>query len=245
MKKLLSTILLLSLSVPAYADDDGCYYKTVKVCPLKHKAKPKPAPVVVLPVESPACPPVLAPIVVEKVKTVEKKVFVPVKACPICPPEGPVVVGGHAALGLGVRDPYVSGMLGLRLRFPQAWLGLEVFSALQYGVGFQGLVYVYQGPVVKVHVIDPGVLVTGSPFSYLGEKDVHRRVDLLLGAGVEVKLMCHLALTADWRVGIPDPRYLAEHQTCDGSCPRHVNPGNTVGNAFATNQLFLGLLVHN
>lgn len=233
----MKTIILVIASLlasTAYADE--CYQKVITVCKTKGKVKKK---VKVIP----------GPLIVYKDRVVEKVVVkhvpVPVLSCPGCPPEGVAVVGGHFALGLGVQDPYVSGMIGLRVRFPKAWVGFEVFSALQYGVGFQTLFYPYQGRVVKLHIIDPGVLITGSPFHLLGDKDIQRRVDLLLGAGVEVKLTCHLALTVDWRVGIPNPVTLYNNKDCNGCNSQRIDIDRAVGNAFASSQVFVGLLFHN
>jgi hypothetical protein len=223
--KSLIALLTLSLSTVASAktkpDADGCYY--IKVCnPKKHKKAV--AAVVVVPVV-PVCPPLLAPIIIA--------------ALPPGCPDHKFIIGGHLSLGLGVQDPYVSGRVGLRFEIPKAYLGLDVFSLFQYGVGAQLLPYVYRSNRVAVHVIDLGFLVTGSPFDYLADKDIHRRIDILVGAGIEIKLTCHLAALVDWRVDIPGKF---------GSCDRCVNGqkldvGREIGNAFAESQVFVGLLV--
>ena len=228
-----SIILLLALAVTAQAaeKEPKCYTKTITVCPVKKHKKP----------------PIAIPLPLIEYR--EKKVFVPVAVVAPCVdalcPDKPFIVGGHLAIGLGVRDPYVSGMAGIRLHIPKAHLGLEVFSAFQYGVGAQLLIYPYQGRRVNLHIIDPGFLITGSPFDQFGEKDIARRVDLLLGLGVEVKIICHLSLTADWRVGIPDPGKIARDDSCGPNCSRRIDAGATIGNAFASSQIFLGVLVHN
>ena len=250
MKTLISLLLLTSI---AYAkpkvDKNGCYTKTITVCPL-HRPKPKPI----------AIP---APLVQIEYKTLEVKVPVPVPVtvykdrvrlihvpfCPSCPPEPNMVVGLRFGLGLSVQDPYTSGLLGVRLRWPKAWLGLDAYSNFQYGFGFQALFYVYQGTRhggrVNLHLIDPGVLVTGSPFRNLGQTDVRRNVDLLFGGGLEISLNCHVALTLDARTGIIDPSVLADGGTCRGRCGRRIDRGTAVANGFADTELLLGLLAHN
>lgn len=227
-----------------------CYTRITTACPIAKKpAPPKPAPapapvveyrdrVVVKFID------VLVPgptLIVTRTKYVRVP-RVPVLKCPGCGPEGDVVFGGWAALGLGVRDPYTSGNIGLLLQVPKAYVGLRVYSALQYGVGVQFLPYVYRGNRVQVHVLDPGYLITGGPFKYLSDPDVPRHIDLLVGAGVQVKLTCHLALTADLRTAIPDPTKLKD---CVGSSGQRVDAAAAVGNAFAATQLLVGLLLHN
>lgn len=230
MEKLLKsliTLLVLGLSTTSFAktkpDADGCYY--IKVCPTvkKHK-KAVAAAVVVVPV-IPVCPPLLAPVIIAAVP-------------PGCP-EHKFIVGGHLSLGLGVQNPYVSGRVGLRFEIPKAYLGLDLFSMFQYGVGAQLLPYVYRGKRVAIHVVDPGFLVTGSPFDYWSDKDVHRRIDILAGVGAEIKLTCHLAALVDYRVDIPGKF---------GSCDRCVDGKKLdvqreIGNAFAASQVFVGLMV--
>jgi hypothetical protein len=154
-------------------------------------------------------------------------------------------VGLHLGVGLMARSPYGFGQIGLRYKYRPAYVGFEVFSDLQYGVGLQTLAYVYQGPIVSVHVVDPGVLVPFTSKYLLGVGDVHRHVDLLLGAGVEVKVACHFAVTADWRVGLPDPLYVKDHDACTGSCGQRLEPAHVFGNAFASSQVILGLLIRN
>lgn len=249
----MKTILIIATTIfpfLALADgknEDDCYEKVIKVCPNK-KLKPKPKAPVVVP-EPPVCPACPKPktIVVETVETITKLVPVPVPMPPVpckhglCPKEPPVVVGGRLALGLSALDPYTTGLVGLRLEFPKAYLGIDVFSQLQQGVGSQLLVYAYRGPVFKFHLIDLGFLITGSPFQLPNDKDIPRRVDLLLGMGIQVKLTCHLAFTADLRFDIPDPVKLAN---CPCDHGRRINAENAVGNAMAASQLYLGLLVH-
>ena len=224
--------------------ENSCFVKLVKVCPPK---KPKKKAVVLPPlVVTPICPEVK-----EVVKVVEKKVLVPVpvptKCKHGCPPEDPFIGGFHAAMGFGVRPPYLSGQLGIHLEVPRAYLGLRIFSTLQYGMGAQLLPYVYRGKILKVHVLDPGFLLTGELFgnNYLNNPDVPRKVDMLLGAGVQVKIHCNVSLTADWRVAIPDPVMQNKRSKCEGCDSYRLDTGVVMGNAFAASQVLLGIMVHN
>jgi hypothetical protein len=242
--------LVLMLQRCAAASEPGCYTKTVEVCPAKRPPHKKlPPKVVVVP----------GPLVIYRDREVVKLVPgpivrvpvvvrvpapYPVYRCPGCGPEPKLVVGGWAAIGLGVQDPYVSGNIGLQLRVPKAHLGLRAYSALQYGFGLQLLIYPYQGERVKLHIIDPGVMIPVAGY-YLSDKDINRSVDLVLGAGVEIKLTCLLALTLDLRTSIPDPGALASHSTCGAGCRNRIDGAAAVGNAFAATQLLVGLLVHN
>lgn len=40
---------------------------------------------------------------------------------------------------------------------------------------------------------------------FLSDQDINRVIDLRLGMGVQIKVSCHVKLTIDWRVSIPDP----------------------------------------
>lgn len=257
----MKTLALITLLLPSLAladgelgkvGKDGCYTKIIKVCPTKKK---KPAPVVVVPPpEPPAAAPAPEPVpctptVITLYKPVYRTVY-KTKYVKVLPPpceELPVLFGPRVALGLGLRDPYVSGLLGVRLEIPKAYLGLDVYSQLQYGVGIQALIFAYRGPIVKVHVLDPGVFVTGDPFKYISAPDVPRRLDMVLGAGLSVKVHCNVELTADWRVNIPDPKLLNEKNgVCDGiNCGQALDSRAVVGNAFAQSQLLLGVYFHD
>lgn len=273
MKKIILALALCLVPTLALADAPGpqCLPEcsvpancTLKLdCPppvkkaVKKKKKKKTA-VVVAPVPAPACAPTCpAPVVIVNptpsvvvVKTVTRTVKVPAQ-CPDgkCKKEPKVVVGGYVALGVGVRDQYVQGNVGLQLEFPKARLGLRAFTALDKGVGFQALIYPYRSERVKVHILDPGVLITGDPFNYTNNTDVPRRVDLLLGAGVQVKLTCHLQLLVDWRVNIADPGMLARDngvvQTSGAHAGQYLDSPHVVGNSFSSSQVMLGLLFHN
>lgn len=258
LRKIVLALLLLGLSTPALADAPGpnCYQKVVTVCPAKRPKKKKHVlPPITLVAERPcpACNPRV--VVVERKVTVVERVpvvfelRVPVKPC--CREWKKLVLGAYGELGIGVRDPYVSGELGIQLEVPQVFLGARAFSEVQYGLGLQGLIYVYRGDFLKVHVIDPGVLFTGGPFRYESDVDIGRNVDLILGAGVQLHIACHLELLLDWRVDLPDPGVLARNdglRDCSGcGAPggqtKALDARAAVGNAFAASQLKAGLLV--
>jgi hypothetical protein len=238
--KTLLVLLGLLVAAPAVASEPvDCYSKTVLICPSHRPKVHKKPKIVIKP----------GPLIIYR--DVEKRVEVPVKvpvyvplyqalSCPGCGPDRKVVVGAWAALGVGVRDPYLTGNVGLYLRLPRIYLGARVYSVLQYGVAVQILPYVYQGARVRVHIVDPGVLITGRPFALLGERDLQRRVDFLFGAGAEVKLTCHLDLTLDLRTALPTEL----SRSCNGCGGTRIDAGHVVGNAFASTQLLAGLLFH-
>jgi hypothetical protein len=256
--RLLPILSLLCLATPALAVDHApgtCYQKTVTVCvPKKPRVKVRKGPLVVVPQQTViVVPPLVVPpiqVTITPIRTVVRNVPVPCNKPHVkdCRKEPKVVVGGYLALGVGVRDQYVQGNVGLQLEFPKARLGLRAFTALNYGVGFQALIYPYRSDRLKIHIVDPGVLVTGDPFSYTNNTDVPRRVDLLLGAGVQVKLICNLDLTVDWRVNIADPGMLARDGgvtiTSGPRAGKFLEAGNVVGNSFSSSQVLLGLLLH-
>jgi hypothetical protein len=262
--RFLPILALLCLVTPAFGAESHapgtCYQKTITVCvPKKPKVKKHPLVVVQQPPAptppSVVVPPLVVPpiqVTITPIRTVERRVDVPcnrehVKDCKK-DKDKKVVVGGYVALGVGVRDQYVQGNIGLQLEFPKARLGLRIFSALDKGVGAQALIYPYRSERVKVHIIDPGVLVTDSPFNLTNNTDVPRRVDLLLGAGVQVKLVCHLDLTVDWRVNIADPGMLVRDDgkviTSGPHAGTYLDAAHVTGNSFSSSQVMLGLLLH-
>lgn len=239
----LAIALLAVIATPAFAGEE-CYQKTITVCPTKRKKplpKPAPAPVfvdreVVVEKEVVKVEGILVPVPVEKVIYRDKLI------CPRCPPDRNSI-GIFGELGLMAQDPYATGMLGIRLQFPKAFLGAQIFSQLQYGLGAQLLTYVYRGDRLKVHVGDPGVLF---PLfgNYLTVRDVPRDWDLIVGAGAQYRLLCNLDLIADLRVDIPDPVKLA-NRDCVGKDGQRIDTWNALGNALAGTQAFVGLLFHN
>lgn len=227
---------------------------TVKKKPRKKKPvvvkpapKPEPAPCQCQKPHACNCP-AKPPVIVVIQRPLERVAPPPVCKDKGCRKEPKVIVGGYVALGVGVRDQYVQGNVGLQLEFPKAYLGLRVFTALDKGVGFQALLYPYRGDKLKVHILDPGVLVTGDPFNYTNNTDVPRRVDLIFGAGIQYRLLCNLDLTADWRVNIADPGMLADRNgvliTSGPRTGQFLDAPHVVGNSFSSSQVLVGLLLH-
>jgi hypothetical protein len=122
-------------------------------------------------------------------------------------------VGVRGAVGLMACDPYVFPLIGVRARLFPAHLGLEVNTQLLWGSSAQLLVYPVQGPIAW-H-LDFGALL----FERSGPQ-----VNLLAGTGVEVQVVPHLSLTADWRMTMPKPF--------------------NVGTSLLRSQLMFGLLLH-
>jgi hypothetical protein len=256
VRTILSILVALLLVTPAFAADHKpgeCYQKTITVCvPKKSKAKAKPAAVVEAPAPTPT--PAPEPVVVTVVKTVPGPTVTKVVEKPCNRPhvqeceakDKDPRFGIYGAAGVGVRDQYYSVNLGIQVRVPQAHLGFRIFSAINRGIGAQGLIYVYQGKKVLVHVLDPGIQATGTVFSYNNNTDVPRSLDMILGAGVQVKLKCDLALLIDWRVNIADPVYLAQNNgvlvSTGPNSARYLDAPHAVGNSFSSSQLMLGLL---
>jgi hypothetical protein len=252
MKKIILALTLCCFATPAFADKPAPH-------PVHHKQHKKvtvvtpPAdvpPVVAPPVVEPTPPP---PVVVAPPPPVvvapPPVVVLPPKVCKLCPPEGSVVPNLHLAVGVGAQDPWASGLVGIRVEFPKAYLGLEPFISIPYGVGLDGMVYAYRGKVVQFYPLSVGFMFN---FAYnnnnlfLSDRDINRVIDLRLGAGVQVKLACHVKLALDWRVSIPDPVKLANEngvcRNCGGRSLALDAPA-AVGNAFAQSQLLLGVLI--
>ncbi len=264
--KTLIIATILALAAPAFADGapgpaahkpGECYQKTITVCvPKKPRVKVKKHPLVVVPPTQIVVPPLVVPpiqVTITPTRTVVREVPVPcnrphAKDCKL-DKDKKVVVGGYAALGVGVRDQYVQGNVGLQLEFPKARLGLRAFTALDKGLGLQALIYPYRSEKVKVHIIDPGIIFEPGSFNLTNNTDVPRSVDLIFGAGVQVKLACHLQLLLDWRVNVADPVRLARedgklYQTGPNTY-RYLDAAHVIGNSFSSSQLMLGLLFHN
>jgi hypothetical protein len=244
-----------TLGLTAEHKPGECYQKTITVCVPKKKKVIKAPEVVVTPTpETVIVAPAPEPVVVERtvIKTVPGPTKVVEKPC-----TRPHVTeceakdsdprfGIYGAAGVGVRDQYYSVNLGIQVRVPKAHLGFRIFSAIDRGIGAQGLIYVYQGKRVLVHVVDPGIQATGTVFSYNNNTDVPRSLDMILGAGVQVKLKCDLALLIDWRVNLADPVYLAQNNgvlvSTGPNSARYLDAPHVVGNSFSSSQLMLGLL---
>jgi hypothetical protein len=156
---------------------------------------------------------------------------------------------GHAAVGVGARDPHFSGLLGLRAHFPKVRLGAEAYSAFAFGFGLQGMVYPVQSKDVNWH-LNLGVIGFGSQL--LSTQDVPRTWDLTAGTGVEIKLVKHLSLAIDWRMSIPSPVFIAGHSNplyvagkqILGPDGKYLHVGNVMGNSLTQSQLLVGLLFY-
>ena len=250
MKKVLVAVLMMLFAVPAFAD------KPVlpPVVHHKHKHKkvvvvkpPKKPPVVVVP------PLVFPPVVIAKPPVAPPAIVVPPPCPVVCPPEGTSVVSLHLGVGVGARQPYASGLIGLRIEFPTVYLGLEPFISVPFGAGVDGLVYAYRGKVVQVYPLSVGFMVNfnhsadgvfGAGNRFLSDQDINRVIDLRLGAGVQIRLRCKLSLAVDWRVSLPDPVKLGNGTcyNCGTSGAERINGVAAVKNALAESQLIVGLL---
>jgi len=261
MKKIMLALALCCIAAPAFADKPA-------PPPVRHKkhkvvivVPPVEVPPVVVPPVEPTPPPVVVvppppPVVVAPPPAV---VVLPPKVCKIgCPPEGRVFQPNlHLGIGVGVQPPYASGLIGARLEFPSVYLGLEPFISPTVGVGVDGLVYAYRGKVVQFYPLSVGFIINwnynqssgtfGMQDRFLSVQDVNRVIDLRVGAGIQIKLACHVKLAIDWRVSIPDPVKLAREDgvchTCGEHGSRALDAGAAVGNAFAQSQLILGVLI--
>ena len=265
MKKLIVALALCCMAAPAFADKPApppVHHKKHKKVTVVTPPVEAP-PVVVPPVETPTPPPpvVVAPpppavVVPPPVVKLPPKVVCLKAKCPDY--ENQVVIpSAHLAVGVGVQEPWASGLLGLRLEFPKAYLGLEPFVSIPYGAGVDGMVYAYRGKVVQFYPLSVGFMLNwnynqstgafGTHDRFLSVQDVNRLIDLRVGAGVQVKLACHVLLALDWRANIPDPVKLARENgvchNCGGAGSRALDAGAVVGNAFAQSQLYLGILI--
>lgn len=164
--------------------------------------------------------------------------------------QAPVVLGIRGALGLGVRDPSFSGLLGVRVKVPPAHLGLDIYSAFDYGMAVQLLGYTFSGPRLSHHV-DVGLMWPEK--LYLSAQDVPRRWDLTVGTGLEYRFTRYLSATLDWRVNIPSPAFIASHDDpvydpsgtqVYGYDGRYLDVPAVLGNSLTQSQVLLGLMLH-
>jgi hypothetical protein len=218
----------------------------------KAKAKKaKPAPVIVRIPEEAMPPPVPAitetPVVTPATQPAPAKT----EATQPQPAEPKLVVGARVGFGFGARGPhFTEGLLGFRLHYLPAHLGVELYNLFDYGLGAQLLVYPYQGTKLNVH-LNTGFLGFGQ--HKLSTVDVPREWDLTLGAGLEYRLFKNLALTADWRWAMPSPVFVAENgwPKFDGSSQilgqngRYLDVKRVVGNSLTESHLVLGLMLRN
>jgi len=264
MKKVILVLATLCCFVaPAFAD---------KPAPPPHK-KHKHKVTVVVPPPAPVSPPVVEappvvlppPVVVPPPAPVPppKPVFVPKKICglkPTCPDweSRKFIPEAHLAVGVGAQAPWASGLLGLRMEFPVGLgaFGIEPFVSIPYGVGADFMIYAFHNNVVQFYPLSVGAMINwnygqktgafGTNARFLSDQDINRLWDLRLGAGVSVKLACHVFLAFDWRVSIPDPVKLAKDDHVCVNCgngSHYLDANTAVGNAFAQSQLLVGILV--
>lgn len=256
--KTLLIALLLAVPASAsfrFAAEEGCEQKTITVCKVKPApkklvrkakkptepkveepkvvAKPKAArhlqmqPIVII-VETPKCPPVVA------AKAVE-------------PIEENIVFGPRIAIGLGVRNEFdtwghTSMLLGMRARFPKLHLGLDAYTSFAYGVvAAQALVYPVQGKNLNWQV-GLGVLSTGDLL--LTTADVPRTWDMTVGTGIEYKIAKNVSFTADWRVSLPNPVFMVNNSVPTTS-GRYLDVPHVIGNSLVQSQVLVGLMLHN
>lgn len=262
MKKVILALALCLVAVPSFADKPAPHIphkkprKKVVVIPPPVEVVP---PVVVAPPPPVEEPP---PVVVPPPVTPPVAKLPPKKVClkPTCPDyENKVVIpSGHLGVGVGVQAPWASGLVGVRLEFPKAYVGLEPFLSVPFGAGIDGMVYAYRGKVVQFYPLSVGFMlnfnynqsqgVFGTSNKFLSIQNVDRLIDLRVGAGLQVKVACHVSLTFDWRVSIPDPVKLANEDGVCRFCSKNGNAyaldaGAVVGNAFAESQFMVGVLV--
>lgn len=247
MKTILIAMLLAAAPAFAQVDADGCHM--VKVCELKKpvakkKAVKKPSKVVTIVASEPklikkeepkpvvAAKPRTAPAVKKEVKKAPAKVV---------EKESDWSLGLHAALGLGPELPNSSALLGLRGRYKPFHLGLEAYTAFDYGEGVQLLVYTVQGRLS--HHFNAGFLFPRG--TLLSTTDVPRTWDLTVGTGLEFKLIDRLSLTADWRAALPSPVFMAApEQAVAGEDGRYMDVKHVIGNTLTQSQIMVGLLFH-
>jgi len=130
------------------------------------------------------------------------------------PKPSPLGIGVRGAVGLTACNPHVFGLVGVRGRWFPAHLGLEVNTQFAWGHSAQLMVYPIQGPIAW-HLDFGGLM-------YLNDGP---KFNLLAGTGVEVQVVPHLSITADWRMTMAKPFYL--------------------GDSLLKSQLMLGLLLHS
>jgi hypothetical protein len=261
MKKILLLLALSCISSSVFAD---------KPAPRPHHKKhhkmitavvPSAPEVVIVPPIAEVVPP---PVEEEPLPAAPIVAAAPVPVVPCaakphgCPPESNVFIPElHLGIGVGGRYPYASGIAGVRMEFPKAYLGIEPFLSIPYGLGADLLVYAYRGKVVQFYPLSVGFMInmnydnSGGSFSshnkFLSDQDINRVIDLRLGAGVQIKLACHVALALDWRASLPDPVKLASENgichNCGSNGAVSLDAGNAIRNAFAQSQVIVGILV--
>ena len=204
-------VILLSLALQAQPELETCK-NDLKACQAKLK-KPIKKAVVVKKEESKSCCPTCCttPVKVEVViKNEAPKVVVARFTPKVTPKFGIGLRGAVGALSCG---PYVFGLVGVRGRFFPAHLGLEIDTQFALGHSIQAMVYPIQGPLAW-HLDFGGLIFNRNGAQF----------NILVGTGVEVELVRHLSLTADWRM----------------TAPRSFN----LGQSLLKSQVMVGVLLH-
>jgi hypothetical protein len=136
-----------------------------------------------------------------------------------------------AAVGVGT-DGRTGGIPAFfRFSHERSFVGLEASFVAPYGVGANLLFYVYNGPRISVHIIDPGVFYSWG--SEISAPSMPREFDISAGLGAEVHINSWLAVTLDWRVFLPDPFHII---------PAYADYGlRSFGEAVKGGELWLGI----
>lgn len=248
-------VLSVLLATPAFAggnpEDNTKSCRTVTVCDApKPKKKPAPKKKVQKVVEAPPKAP--EPQILRETLIIERdRVVVKQKDCPqVEDRESSWLIGAHLGVGIGPRDPHFSGLLGVRARYKPFHLGAELYSAFNQGTALQLMGYTVQGKLS--HHIDLGVVFNGKEL--LSTKDVPRSWDMLIGTGIEYRIHKNVSLTADWRMVMPNPVYIAQHSSpvynpdgtqVMGEAGKYLDVKQVLGNSFTQSQFLLGVLLHN
>jgi len=205
-----------------------------KMCVVKCKPKTKPKPKVVVKPPPPVAPVCCAEKQQQKQEQQQRVIITILPPKPEPRTESvsfPIGLGVRGAVGIHSCAPFVLGLVGVRARLLPVHLGLEANYGFGRGVGFMGLIYPIQG-LLAWH-LDAGVVTLfQTPLTSAG---VVRDLDVAVGTGLELQILPHLSLTADYRYTFPDPMALTRP---------NVVAANVMGNALLRSQLFLGVMVH-
>jgi hypothetical protein len=154
-----------------------------------------------------------------------------------------VQLGLRGAGGAWLCPDHGFGLVGLRVKFPDLYLGLELNTSFtnKYNMGHQAqvLLYLTQGKV-NWH-LDLGAMSTGD--RYFSNKTVPRTWDLTLGTGLEVPVSKEVSFTADLRTTMPNPGTMGA-LALYGKNGVYLNSENALGNALLASQLQLGVMLH-
>lgn len=103
-----------------------------------------------------------------------------------------------------------TGHVGVRLRMPKYTpLVLEISAVFPYGIGATVGVDVIHTDRVRLHIGDFGVF--GNFTVPVSVARLERKMDLVIGLGLEVKLTKTVSVTLDWRAFLPPPITTLRH----------------------------------